>query len=81
MTSFDGQPSSPTNDVHSINLINYLQLRRWGLDSDTPCYEIDYNEVDMDGATLIGEGTKMEKSSWNLEPMLKPRILMQDLLG
>eukprot|EP00261_Vitis_vinifera_P027838 XP_010661776.1 PREDICTED: serine/threonine-protein kinase STY8-like [Vitis vinifera] len=27
-----------------------------GLDSQTPCYEIDHTEVDMDEATLIGEG-------------------------
>lgn len=27
-----------------------------GLDSKIPCYEIDYAEVDMDEATLIGEG-------------------------
>ncbi|KAM7472200.1 hypothetical protein LguiA_010383 [Lonicera macranthoides] len=27
-----------------------------GLDSQTPCYEIDHTEVDMKGATLIGEG-------------------------
>ncbi|KAA8516039.1 hypothetical protein F0562_019218 [Nyssa sinensis] len=26
------------------------------LDSQTPCYEIDHNEVDMNEATLIGEG-------------------------
>ncbi|CAN1308743.1 Integrin-linked protein kinase 1 [Linum perenne] len=28
-----------------------------GLDSQTPCYEIHYSEVDMHNATLIGEGT------------------------
>ena len=26
-----------------------------GVDSQTPCFEIDYTEVDIDEATLIGE--------------------------
>ncbi|XP_039168698.1 integrin-linked protein kinase 1-like [Eucalyptus grandis] len=39
-------------DVNSID--------RWGrtvgLDAQNPCYEIDCNEIDMEGAILIGEG-------------------------
>jgi hypothetical protein len=37
---------------HDLFLCYYLQV---GLDSQTACYEIDYSEVDMDDAILIGE--------------------------
>ena len=38
-----------------LALFFYPLVVQVGLDSQTPCYEIDHTEVDMDEATLIGE--------------------------
>ncbi|KAF2315316.1 hypothetical protein GH714_038812 [Hevea brasiliensis] len=63
VNSVDRWGRTPLSDARSFgheDICKILESRGGidpvGLDSQTPCYEIDYNEVGMDGATLIGEG-------------------------
>ncbi|KDP28638.1 hypothetical protein JCGZ_14409 [Jatropha curcas] len=63
VNSVDRWGRTPLSDARSFgheDICKILESRGGidpvGLDSLTPCYEIDYGEVDMDGATLIGEG-------------------------
>ncbi|KAL3737660.1 hypothetical protein ACJRO7_019229 [Eucalyptus globulus] len=41
--------------VYNVYLSSYC-FKQVGLDAQNPCYEIDCNEIDMEGAILIGEG-------------------------
>ncbi|KAJ4726941.1 Serine/threonine-protein kinase [Melia azedarach] len=54
-----------------------------GLDSHTPCYEIDYDEVNMDEAILVGEGAYGEiyrvKVAWVRNSFMKELGLWQKL--
>ncbi|KAF9687818.1 hypothetical protein SADUNF_Sadunf02G0132700 [Salix dunnii] len=55
------QPLSDARSFGHEDICKILEARGGidpaGLDSQTACYEIDYSEVDMDGAILIGEGS------------------------
>ncbi|XP_077240247.1 serine/threonine-protein kinase VIK-like isoform X4 [Tasmannia lanceolata] len=57
-------PSKPLSDARSFGHDEICKILRGrggtdpvGLDSQNPCCEIDHTEVDMDEATLIGEGS------------------------
>ncbi|KAK9274121.1 hypothetical protein L1049_018935 [Liquidambar formosana] len=63
VNSIDRWGRTPLSDARSFGheeICKILEARGGtdpvGLDSQNPCYEIDYSEVDMDGAALIGEG-------------------------
>lgn len=63
VNSVDRWGRTPLSDARSVNheeICKILEAHGGidpvGLDSNTPCYEIDHQEVDMKEATLIGEG-------------------------
>ncbi|XP_050238715.1 serine/threonine-protein kinase VIK-like isoform X2 [Mercurialis annua] len=64
VNSVDRWGRTPLSDARSFgheDICKILESRGGidpvGLDSQRPCYEIDYTEVDMENATLIGEGS------------------------
>eukprot|EP00258_Populus_trichocarpa_P033894 XP_024449913.1 integrin-linked protein kinase 1 [Populus trichocarpa] len=64
VNSIDRWGRTPLSDARSFGhegICKILEARGGidpvGLDSQTACYEIDYSEVDMDDAILIGEGS------------------------
>lgn len=63
VNSTDRWGRTPLSDAHSIEHEEICKILKahggidpMGLDSLTPCYEIDYTEVNMKDGTLIGEG-------------------------
>ncbi|CAN1157450.1 Protein SENSITIVITY TO RED LIGHT REDUCED 1 [Linum perenne] len=64
VNSLDRWGRTPLSDARSFGHVEICKILESGggidpvgLDSQTPCYEIHYSEVDMHNATLIGEGS------------------------